>query len=771
MRASALPAALLLAAAAAASGPATQPATAPAEAEKLLAECLAHDARSLGHLRRNSVVGRAGRILALLGCAERLCPQDPQTNRQLVALYEELGDLKKAAEAARRYVRTCPGDYAIGVRMVRLSQAPLDDADQRVALLKEVSSDAGFLDEVRAFAAAELAGVYRRQADRRSAQAAFRTALSLDPLELAALQLSAEFDKEAVAAAGELRLALKAVEANPRSVTAAWDVARLLQAAGLPVEAVEFYRHAEALLRIKRLPAPSMEKIVVDSCNALLDAGRAHEVAKLFEPLIRTYSQSRGLRALMIEAHRELGNAKKVKVHLEALRSIYRPLMAPTAKLTGKQAAELAWFHLIFAGTPEQALSWAKRAALSAGDDTSVQLALGAAQLAMGSIEDGTKRLTGLLAKEPYAAAILARHHFKGGDGEGGRKVLRKGVGGVRSGPGFRALAALARDKGVELPLAPHAEALREVLKTLPRHVLEMGRDPRSFLTLTLLATRPEVRLGEPVTVTLELANVSSHPVPLGQGGLFNPIVYLGLAIEGDAKAELPALTPVRLPAPKYLRPGAKVSVTARVDVGPAEEVLMANPLGELRVTVIAMLDPLQDGGRLFSSVPEIPVSPARLVRKPLFSTAGKKLAAQYALGYIVRDLKQGDLAAKLRAARQTASLLGHVRRREVGTDKEVFPDVLTKPILLSMTRAFLRAESPAIRAGMLAALHHVELDRRIIALLGPLVDDPAPAVRMRLIELLAVKRTPGRQTLLDHFAQDRDRLVREMAAAVRGSE
>ena len=84
------------------------------------------------------------------------------------------------------------------------------------------------------------------------------------------------------------------------------------------------------------------------------------------------------------------------------------------------------------------------------------------------------------------------------------------------------------------------------------------------------------------------------------------------------------------------------------------------------------------------------------------------------------------------------------------------------------MTRAFLESPSPVVRSEMLAALHHVDLNAQIISLMGPRIQDTDSMVRMRLIELLAVKRTRGHRTLLDLFAVDSDELVREMAKALR---
>ncbi|GAH86866.1 unnamed protein product, partial [marine sediment metagenome] len=141
MRACALPALLWICASSVGSADtSSQPTTtAPAQADKLAAENLNHAARSLGHLRDDAVVARAGRIRALLRYARSLAPENPRTNRQLVDLYEGLGQSKLAAAAADRYLHVRPYDHALGVRWMRLAQATLSAADERIALLKKAA--------------------------------------------------------------------------------------------------------------------------------------------------------------------------------------------------------------------------------------------------------------------------------------------------------------------------------------------------------------------------------------------------------------------------------------------------------------------------------------------------------------------------------------------------------------------------------------------------------------------------------------------------------
>jgi hypothetical protein len=173
------------------SGPSTA-ATGPRPADRLAAASLDHSARSLGHLREGSIAARAGRIRALLEAARRISPDDAETNRQMLDLYEGLGDAEQAAQAADRYLRVRPDDYAVFLRWLRLAQAGLDRADDRIAFLETVAADRRLSPGARAAALGEVAGIRLCQGEDSLARQACAGALDLDALEAGALAVRAQ---------------------------------------------------------------------------------------------------------------------------------------------------------------------------------------------------------------------------------------------------------------------------------------------------------------------------------------------------------------------------------------------------------------------------------------------------------------------------------------------------------------------------------------------------------------------------------------------------
>ena len=244
--------------------------------------------------------------------------------------------------------------------------------------------------------------------------------------------------------------------------------------------------------------------------------------------------------------------------------------------------------------------------------------------------------------------------------------------------------------------------------------------------------------------------------------------------VAGPKAAQFKPMPLVRWPAPVSIAPGATLSVETRVDAGPLGDYLARHPLDELTLTVAGMLDPVQTGRTFQSWLPTVPVRPVKIVRTgllgPLDRAEAKEWPAMYQklLVRITRDIKLGPLRRRMLAARQVASLLALVR--DVELDRAKMPEglggVVTKPMLLSMTRALLADRVAAVRAEMLAALEQASIGKHVLALLSGAMEDTSVLVRLRMVELIGASDTRGRRTILDYFARDEDDLVRLMASA-----
>ncbi|HUU60459.1 MAG TPA: hypothetical protein VMZ50_13045, partial [Phycisphaerae bacterium] len=199
-------------------------------------------------------------------------------------------------------------------------------------------------------------------------------------------------------------------------------------------------------------------------------------------------------------------------------------------------------------------------------------------------------------------------------------------------------------------------------------------------------------------------------------------------------------------------------------------------PLEEITLKVQGMLDPVQYGTDFVSFLPSVRPVPAQIVLADLLGDFDRTKADEWpkryqlALGRIVYDIKRGDLRARMRAARRVGALLGSARLIEQG---EVLPPrhltgKVTRGVLLRMMVEILKDKSDVVRAEMLSALNHVDLDAGIIRWFGSTIEDPSALVRFRLVELLGASGVRGQETVVDYLAQDPDEMVRQMAKGFR---
>lgn len=743
---------------------------APAAADRLAAQSLAHQAISLGHLRTASA-DRTGRMQAILEMARCLDPSDCLINRQLAELDQALAKPHLATQAAHDYLQGCTQDYSFSLNALTLGLSLRDVASAREEFLTTFAADNKYLAETRAAALAMLAEISLRQGDDAAARQAVASALQLDKHNLQALALRLRQTSRPTTRRSEQSL-LEGLQGQPRNLDLLWDLAQMLQDAGLSQQALSVYQDILHLRAGKYPGLPLAPALLIDYANVQLDLDQPAELAKQLPALMEAYRGNVPLLALLQEAHETLGQEDQAAQDVQNIARAYA--QAASQPSTAVDAMEMAWFELHFRDNPAKALELARQemGRLSAQPQpTTEPFALrvaGAAELAAGDAQKGRAYLSGLIGRDAYAAAILARYEFEHQNAQAAKAVVQSCHPAVHGGPGWRNLRKLAGEMAVQLPPLDYAAALDQEFQASGPQVIELGLHPEKFLRLS--ATAPaQAALGEPIQFQVELTNISDRPVPLGPEGALAPTGFVSLAVEGPARIDLADLTAVVLPAPKYLQPGQKVAQTIRLDVGPAEQLFMAEPLADLKLTAVLVFDPVSHNGRSVSSVGQLAAGSA-VISRPAFIPAGSnKLAVQRALAGILNDQKNGDLPTQMRAARQTAALLNHVRQVQAGKAAPLYPDVLTEGLLAAMAGRFLQSPQPAVRAGMLAGLEFVPMDATLTALVIPFLKDDSPLVRMQALSLMGSQKLAGFQAAADAAAKDPNICLRQMAQALGG--
>ena len=719
---------------------------------------------------------RAGRLVVLGRFADRLVAGEASTSRLLADISLAQADPNGEARALAAYLRSFPSDCDQTLRWVSVRLGQLQTADERAAFLQLVVGRKDLGRPVRAETAAMLARLRNGQGRTPEAVAAARKAIELDPCSPSGLAIWAAV-KEPASEVERLDLRLRVLRSDGRSAAEAWEVALQLGGLGLHKEALRFFEHAWPDAEPGKAPAGNVseQQLLVDYCNALLDAGQHNKAIRILLRGLRGYSRAPGLSALLYEAYRAADRDKEAKVLMDAMASSYKE-RETGGEISQTFAAETAWFYVTTLPRPNLAIIYGERAVKADANSIVYQRILGAAELAVGRSgpDKGENRLKKLLGKDTYASVFLAERYSIAADKAALEKAVLAAAPLPRSGPAYRRLTALATRGGVRIPPAKGADEARRLVAGFDGSYLEMFRQPARFVAMDLQPVHEKVSCGQPVEVLASLRNVSSVNVPLGRAGLFRPEMALAVVVTGaDGKtiASVSRLPMAIWPAPRYLRPGQRIEQRVRLDVAELSEAMAFRPLEDLSLKVVGTLDPT---ARTAGAGVPVKGPVAGIVRTGLLGSFDRKSneawvkAYQLALGRIVRDLRRGTLAQRMRAARQIGCLLAMASRIEAGRVDPPRPlsGRIDKLVMLSMMRAMLQDRSPAVRQEMIVSLHHASLDKTTLSLLAPAIEDASPMVRCRLVELLAASGSKGHKTILNYLAGDRDELVRQMVRA-----
>ncbi|HUU23684.1 MAG TPA: tetratricopeptide repeat protein [Phycisphaerae bacterium] len=746
----------------------------PSEADKLAAESLWFSAVSVVHSHPDTPA-RTWRVVAHTQYADRLDPGNPRIERMLADAYETQGRFQEASAAVAKYLRSAPGDYVHHLRRIRLLVNALQTAGEREELLKELVEREDLPAAVRAEAAVLTGRILRGKGETEEARLAYETALKHDPYHPDALTAALAFKKDPTAA-DRVKVLLTVLRSNPGHVETAQQVGTQLGAMGLYDPALRFLDHAMAVARFRRADVTRVFALAGEHANALLDAGKVDQAIPELEKHLRRFRGNTDLQSLLVEAYLAAGQDEKASGIVQDMEAALKPKQSAAA-VSETFAKKLAWFYLVTLPKATTALGYARQAEKMDASDPAAQRILGVAELKTGDTNSGLARLQKLAGKDTYAAAFLADYYFGAGLPAEGKKAIQAAAPLPRDGPAFRRLRALVARYNVELPAAEGAAEARQAAEAFPDAPLELASAPEKFLEVSIRPTAERMGVGEPVEVEAVLVNKSSIDIPIGMWGLFSPVMALHLEASTDRDRKKFASLPVaNWPAPRYLKSGERVTCRVRLDVGDLGRFLANRPLEEITLKVQGMLDPVQYGTEFVSFVPSVRPVPAQIVLADLLGDFDRTKADEWpkryqlALGRIVYDMKRGDLRARMLAARRVGSLLGLARLIEQGRalPPRHLDGKVTRGVLLRMMVEILKDKSDVVRAEMLSALNHVDLDAGIIRWFGSTIEDPSALVRFRLVELLGASGVRGQETVVDYLAQDPDEMVRQMAKGFR---
>ena len=751
----------------------------PDRQELLAAETLRFSARALFNAS-SETPARSERVVAIVRFADRLDQDNPRTHRILADIYTEQGKTDQVAYSLEICLKHHREDHSLGLRWLQTKLETVTDANQRIELLRSISGDGELPPDLRAEAALRLANILDERGEHKSGFDALTQSLKLSPDHPVALQQYIAL-QESPSAKLLAHAILDQLRGNPSAFNVAWSLAVHLGNLGLYDGSLKMYQYARTVFE-RQNPGQSISpQFAIQHLNVMLDANRPEDALENLRSVLKSVRNTVDLQFLEIEILRAAGEHGQARQKIRSLEARYKAKLSIPG--TSKSpSAVLAWCYLVIDPQPKLALEHAKQAMEDANEPT-IQRIFGAAELMSGNVARGEARLRELMDKDPYAAAFLTEHYFSKRDILKATETVAIGTTHRRTGSAFRRFLAAAKKNRIKIPPAKGRDEVAELLTRFDQRYFQMGLHPEEFLFVTIRPICPRLGPGQPIEVQLAMSNVGpignsrqirQIPIPLGEWGLVLPVMSFEVKIENQTKKVFRDIPPAAWFYPRHLRGGKNITRTVRLDVGSLGELLFTRPLDDLQLTVTATLNPVPGKKNLPIALPMVSPKPFTITRTGLLGDFDRSspdawvAAYKLALGRIVRDIKRGELPARMAAARKVASLLALVRQVELRNTElpEQLSEVVQEPVLLSMLRAVLNDRSPVVRAEMLTALQRVELNESMMMLLSGVISDSSALVRFRAAELLGESDPKTNRPVLKHLAGDGDELVRAMANA-----
>ena len=249
---------------------------------------------------------------------------------------------------------------------------------------------------------------------------------------------------------------------------------------------------------------------------------------------------------------------------------------------------DLAWLEIYFAKDVNAAapLVAAVRGVLPEGDPFLVQLQ-GWSDLVAGRSDAARDQLEKVAAKNPLALLGTVRLMFDAGPGEKAmaqakaQKLVQDNPSGLIGAMLFEAL----RGNRVKVSQGSQATALQQMLQTFPRQLLRDAARPAAMYNLDVLPFDQNRAVGDPLTASVRLTNLSGTDLTLGGDGVVRRDLRFEIHTSTLAPDAEPFVAYDKIAGPVVLRPGASTSQTVRLDQSDLLTHLLNHPVPSISVS------------------------------------------------------------------------------------------------------------------------------------------------------------------------------------------
>ncbi|RMF71647.1 MAG: hypothetical protein D6744_17680 [Planctomycetota bacterium] len=604
---------------------------------------------------------------------------------------------------------------------------------------------------------AHLAQLAWRQLDAAEAESHLRAAEAIEPSWPGLASLALDMLPPDAPAWRKLRALLRALRANPARIELAWRIGLLLDRAGLPNDAFEFYDYARRTHARMSAPPPIASDVYLALSRNALARGDIDEALNMGRAAVQaernSYLPSFYLHWMLTRA----GRSAEALVLRTTLGERFARIEDPRA-WDARIIADAAWYYCTLDEQPQRALALAEHAVARAGDDPYVQRVFGWALALNGRDEAAAVALEPIAATDPFAAyrlALLYQHQDRTDDAARVIATLR-----VRpvAGPQRQLLDSLALE-GVASRPADRGADERRILAEFDREVLHFFDDPTRYLELGIRPDTLNPVPGEGWEVSFTLRNRADFPIALGPGELVNPVLVLSLDCRGDQQRTYPALLSIPIDRRRILQPRQSITVRRTIDAGPLRRILRRTPQQLQRITVTALLDAERAAGGAWRTRISGQRAPALIINRIPAATGPE---AWNALRAAVTD---GRNLARFAALETLAELLGEYQNHRLQR-LSYRPASVPAQRITSILRTTLDSADWETRARTLDALQVVGIDRTLLAAIEARLDDDHWLVRLMAVRLLGMRHGEAFSGQAARIARDdADELVRRLAA------
>lgn len=602
------------------------------------------EAQSQLILERSNAPEASRAAIPLLKAANQLNPKEARYLRSLVDLHLAVGNSDEALADLTRLRALVPGDQLAQIQFVDLSAARLESADAKVDYLRRVAAATGVPRDVRSHALVQVARLQVEKGDQSAANEAVDSALQLNPVNLAALEMldqrmAASGDKP-----GRMRSLVNLLRANVVQPNVLIAIGRELAAVGLIEEALFVYDRAISLsFRIRAIdPADLLDYaslLLVGQQPAaaerwvatLLQQGPSDPGANFLAVLIRRANGTPESREAAIARTREVLTVRLAALS-QTLATGAAPESLPTtatmpdvlADVARLQAgampelngpyldtlADLAWLAVFLEGKPADPTLYRGIEQLGGEQNPIAARIAGWNFLLEGKKDEAKQKLSAVADTDPLAAVGLLRLREGSGDAAlaaDARKLIIGVPNGVVGAMVHQAVRPLAGEGQV---LAEQAAAVRAELDKFPRKLLDLipVRDPmemtpeergrtvaaaEAFYVLKVEPVRVGHDFGDAMLMRLSLTNKSDLPLSIGPGGLIRAEVVFEASARSVMQQSFPVAAIGRLSERVRLDPLETITQVYRVDGWDMRTYAANLPSASIPIYVSALTNPV----------------------------------------------------------------------------------------------------------------------------------------------------------------------------------